>query len=77
MRIYTVMRVVIFLIPCIIICKTPYIYCDESSNILNSLYNYLQNTLYSHLIIILIILFCILKFTELCDEFPTILYHKI
>jgi len=42
------------------------IYCDESGNIFNSLDNSLQNSLHSRPII----LFCILKIAELCDEFP-------
>jgi len=46
------------------------IYCDESGNIFNSLNNSLQDSLYPHLNIILITLFCILEITELCNEFP-------
>jgi len=46
------------------------IYCNDSGNIFNSMNNSLQDTLYPHLIIILITLFSILKITELCDEFP-------
>jgi len=49
---------------------TENVYCDESGNIFNSLNNSLQDYLYSHTIIILITLFCILKVTALCDEFP-------
>jgi hypothetical protein len=45
---YTMIGVVIVLIPWITLCKTTYL----------------------HHIIILITLFCILKITELCDEFP-------
>jgi len=46
------------------------IYCDESGNIFKFLNNSLQDSLYPHPYYTLITLFCILKITELCDEFP-------
>ena len=49
---------------------TETVYCDDSGNVFNSLNYSLQDYLYPHPIIILITLFCILKITELCAEFP-------
>jgi hypothetical protein len=45
-------------------------YCGVSVNIFNFLNNYLQDCLLPYPVMILITLFCILKITELCDEFP-------
>jgi lantibiotic modifying enzyme len=46
------------------------IYCDESGNIFSSLNNSLEESLQPIPINILITLFCILKITGLCGEFP-------